>query len=60
MVFGSGPHRCAGAGMGRMEITVTLQELLSRTALFTLDGPIGMTRRPEFGPRSLPLRAATR
>ncbi|MEU0467654.1 cytochrome P450 [Amycolatopsis sp. NPDC006131] len=60
IVFGSGPHRCAGAGLGRMEITVTLRELLARTRLFTVDGPIGMTRWPEFGPRSLPLRVVAR
>lgn len=57
IVFGRGPHRCAGVDMGRMEIRVTLQELLARTSSFTIDGPIGMTRWPEFGPRSLPLRA---
>lgn len=57
IVFGRGPHRCAGVDMGRMEVRVTLQELLARTSFFAIDGPVGMTRWPEFGPRSLPLRA---
>jgi len=43
-----------------MEITVTLQELLAPTRLFTPDGPIGTPRWPESGPGSLPRRVVAR
>lgn len=34
--FGGGPHRCAGLHLARMEITITLQEWLSRIPSFRL------------------------
>lgn len=34
--FGDGPHRCAGMHLARLEITVTLQEWLSRIPVFHL------------------------
>ena len=34
--FGDGPHRCAGMHLARMEITVTLQEWLSRIPRFRM------------------------
>ncbi len=35
--MGSGPHRCVGAGLARMEIIAMLREWLGRIPAFTLD-----------------------
>jgi cytochrome P450 len=56
IAFGLGPHHCPGASWARMELRVALEELLAATAGFELDGPVEMTRWPEFGPESVPLR----
>ena len=42
--FGHGVHKCVGAPLGRLEIRVALEQLLSRTIDFELDG------RPEPRP----------
>jgi cytochrome P450 len=56
IAFGLGPHQCPGIPFARMELRVALEELLGRTAGFELAGPIEMTRWPEFGVTSVPVR----
>lgn len=60
IAFGLGPHACPGASWARMELRVALEELLARTTGFTLAGPVEMTRWPEYGPESVPLRLQPR
>lgn len=60
IAFGLGPHQCPGAPWARMELRVALEVLLERTSSFTLDGPLDMTRWPEFGATSVPLRVVAR
>jgi cytochrome P450 len=56
MAFGRGPHNCPGAALGRLELRVALEELLSRTRRFELNGEVLPTRFPEIGALSVPLR----
>ncbi|MEV4900042.1 cytochrome P450 [Citricoccus sp. NPDC055426] len=53
--FGRGSHKCPAATMGRLELLIALEELLSRTETFTLAGEIVMMNWLEYGPRSVPL-----
>jgi cytochrome P450 len=59
LAFGRGPHNCPGAALGRLELRVSLEELLARTKRFELDGQIVPTRFPEIGALSVPLRFET-
>jgi cytochrome P450 len=54
--FGRGAHQCAGAGLVRLEMRIFLEELLKRTKGMALDGELEMTRLPELGPTSTPVR----
>lgn len=54
--FGRGAHQCAGAGLVRLEMRIFLEELLKRTTALALDGELEMTRLPELGPTSTPVR----
>jgi cytochrome P450 len=56
LAFGRGPHNCPGAGLGRLELGVALEELLARTARFELNGEIVPTRFPEIGALFVPLK----
>jgi cytochrome P450 len=56
LAFGLGPHRCAGMPLARMELRIALEELLTRTRGFELCGDIKVTRFPEIGALSVPLR----
>lgn len=56
LAFGRGTHMCVGAALGRLELSVALDELLARTKGFTVDGPIVPTRFPEIGALKVPLR----
>jgi cytochrome P450 len=56
LAFGRGPHSCPGLHLGRMELCVALEELLDATCSFELAGEIVMTRWPEIGALSVPLR----
>jgi cytochrome P450 len=60
LAFGRGPHNCPGAGLGRLELRVMLEELLARTEHFELNGEIVPTRFPEIGALSVPLRFKAR
>jgi cytochrome P450 len=60
LAFGRGPHNCPGAGLGRLELRVALEELLARTQSFELDGEIVPTRFPEIGAMSVPVRLQAR
>jgi cytochrome P450 len=56
LAFGLGPHQCVGAPMGRLEIRLTLEEMLRRTRRFDAAGEVKMTRWPEWGTLSVPLK----
>ncbi len=56
VTFGRGPHNCPGAGLGRLQIRLALEEVLARTKGFEIIGDIEMTRWPEYGPLTAPLR----
>lgn len=56
LAFGRGAHQCAGAGLVRLEVRIFLEELLARTKGMALDGELEMTRLPELGPTSTPVR----
>jgi cytochrome P450 len=56
VAFGLGPHHCPGAELGRLQLTIALQELLARTRSFALAGDVVATRCPEIGARAVPLR----
>ena len=58
LAFGRGPHNCPGVHLGRMELRVAIEELLAATCEFELAGDVGMTRWPEIGALSVPLRFA--
>lgn len=49
LAFGRGRHRCPGAPLARLMLTITLQELLGRTTSFTAVGPPEGARMPELG-----------
>jgi cytochrome P450 len=59
LAFGrGGPHRCIGEWLARVEIEVTLRELLPRVADLTVDGPIRRLRSNFIsGIKHLPVRA---
>jgi cytochrome P450 len=56
LTFGRGPHNCPGAGLGRLQIRLALEEILARTKGFEITGEIDMTRWPEYGPLTVPMR----
>lgn len=58
LAFGRGPHNCPGIHLGRMQLRVALEELLAATREFALDGPVSVSRWPEIGALSVPLRFA--
>lgn len=55
LAFGRGPHNCVGAGLARLELLVSLQELLRRTRRIELRGEPKPTRFPEIGALSVPV-----
>lgn len=57
LAFGVGIHRCVGAHLARMEMTVAIEEWLKRIPDFRLDpsGEIKWSEGSVRGPRQLPL-----
>ena len=60
VAFGLGPHRCAGEPLARLMLQVTLEEILQRTRNIELGGEVKMTRWPEWGTLSVPLKITPR
>ena len=56
LAFGMGPHRCAGMPLARAELRIALEEILARTEQFELCGEVRVTRFPEIGALSVPLK----
>ncbi|KHL25538.1 cytochrome P450 [Croceibacterium mercuriale] len=56
LAFGRGAHQCAGSGLVRLELRIFLEELLRRTSQIQVNGEVEMTRLPELGPVSTPVR----
>lgn len=55
VAFGHGIHTCLGAPMARMEVRVAMEELLSATRNFALDGEALRARFHRMGVVNLPL-----
>jgi len=55
LAFGRGAHNCPGAPLARLQLRVTLEELLARTSRFELNGEVRPTRFPEIGALAAPL-----
>ncbi|MCW2498447.1 MAG: hypothetical protein JWN87_123 [Frankiales bacterium] len=49
--FGSGPHRCLGSHLARLELTVALQEWHKRIPHYRLDPSVGPDEIVESGPQ---------
>jgi len=56
LAFGRGPHYCAGAHLGRLELRVALEELLASTHALEVCGEVLYCPYPEIGPYQVPLR----
>ena len=57
LAFGRGPHNCPGIHLGRMQLRVAMEEILAASpGGFEIAGDITMSRWPEIGPLSVPLR----
>lgn len=56
LAFGRGPHFCAGAHLGRLELRVALEELLAATEALEVCGEVLYCPYPEIGPYQVPLR----
>jgi cytochrome P450 len=57
IAFGTGPHRCLGSHLARIEIQVLYEELLARLPEFRLDpaNPVKFKGGHVVGPESLSL-----
>ncbi|MTD54754.1 cytochrome P450 [Amycolatopsis pithecellobii] len=55
MAFGKGAHTCPGAPLGRMQMRVTVEELLARTESFELAGEIERKTWPRLSVEKLPI-----
>jgi len=56
LAFGRGPHNCPGVHLGRMQLRVAIEEILAATTEFELDGTVTVSRWPEIGALSVPLK----
>jgi cytochrome P450 len=57
LAFGSGPHRCIGRHLGRLELRVALEEFLVRMPAVSIAPGADLRREmwATYGPASLPL-----
>ncbi|WP_375386034.1 cytochrome P450 [uncultured Microbacterium sp.] len=53
--FGRGMHQCPGSPLGRMQIRLTVEQLLKRTSSFDLVGPIERETWPRLSVERMPL-----
>lgn len=60
LTFGRGIHKCIGMDLARLELRVTLEELLARTSSFALAGQPVRTTFIRRGVSHLPLRLVAR
>jgi cytochrome P450 len=58
LTFGIGPHICIGAPLARLELRLVIEELLTRTSSFSLDGDPVPTAGLKSGYDTLPIRFA--
>jgi len=56
--FGLGAHYCVGAELGRLQLRIAIEELLSHFDAFTITGELVKTTWPTNGYLSVPLAAA--
>lgn len=56
LTFGRGPHMCPGAPLARVLLAEVLHQIATKTRRLDLTGPVEMTRWPEYGPLTVPLR----
>ena len=54
--FGRGIHTCFGAPLGKMQMKMTLEELLARTRSFELVGPVKRETWPKLSVEQMPLK----
>jgi cytochrome P450 len=58
--FGRGIHLCVGAPLARLQVRIAVEELLERTSLFEVSGPVKRPEWPRLGVSTLPLRCVVR
>ncbi|HPD91267.1 MAG: cytochrome P450 [Rhodobacter sp.] len=56
VTFGRGPHMCPGAPLARVLLAEVLHQIVTKSRRLVLNGPLEMTRWPEYGPLTVPLR----
>lgn len=60
IAFGHGAHKCAGQAVARIEMLVSIQELLAATDGFELGEHLTPLMWPLYGPETLELRCSVR